>query len=196
MQACPKYRNPLNPNELPECLQEYYDCSSQIVEYFSKWKRKCMMINRICRGCHSTKRIPVGEIRNALRVGTLSGYCNICSKRQIPRKHLKGKHHPGWKGGRTKTSAGYIMVRQPEHPRAQNFYIQEHRLVMEKHLGRYLLPTETVHHKNGNKSDNRIENLELWGASHGNGSRYKDYSIKELDELILYLQKLRIAKEE
>lgn len=55
---------------------------------------------------------------------------------------------------------GYILVRAPEHPMASRAgYVMEHRLVMAEHLGRNLTPREVVHHINGQKSDNRIENL-------------------------------------
>ena len=85
-----------------------------------------------------------------------------------------GSSAPYWKGGRTKTQMGYMRVYSPNHPNAIKNYVLEHRLVMEKHLGRLLLKHETVHHKNGIKDDNRLENLELWTKSHGAGQRYSD----------------------
>lgn len=67
-----------------------------------------------------------------------------------------------WNGGKTKTKSGYVYVLRKDHPYAEHHgYVREHRLIMEQCVGRYLEPHEVVHHKNGIKDDNRIENLEL-----------------------------------
>ena len=84
----------------------------------------------------------------------------------------RGAESPGWRGGRNKTPGGYILLLVGDHPSAsKKGYILEHRLVMERKLGRYLLPNETVHHLNGIRDDNRPENLELWGNRHPKGQR-------------------------
>ena len=82
--------------------------------------------------------------------------------------HRFGKDSPRWNGGRILIN-GYIYIYSPEHPnRIFENYVSEHQLVMEKHLKRFLKKGEIVHHKNGNTSDNRIENLELTTRSNHN----------------------------
>ena len=67
------------------------------------------------------------------------------------------------------------MVLLRSHPRAgKNGYVFEHVLVLEGTLGRYLLPGETVHHRNGVRDDNRPENLELWIRPQPTGIRAAD----------------------
>lgn len=78
----------------------------------------------------------------------------------------KGEKAYCWKGGRCKTVAGYIIIKKEEHPLSNCMgYVVEHRLVMEKHLGRYLKQTEIVHHINEILDDNRLENLQLFKNS-------------------------------
>ena len=75
------------------------------------------------------------------------------------RKTLKANTHPAWKNGLTHRN-GYRHIHQPNHPFANNRgYVKEHRLIMEKHLHRFLERNEHVHHINGNILDNRIKNL-------------------------------------
>lgn len=71
-----------------------------------------------------------------------------------------------WRGGRIVDVDGYILVKSPDHPhKDRHGYVREHRLVVEQHLGRYLLPTEVVHHIDGNKQNNTPENLEVFGSN-------------------------------
>lgn len=87
-----------------------------------------------------------------------------------------GPLHYGWKGGRAKAK-GYVKIYTPDHPSVQGKkrkYVLEHRLVMEKMLGRLLTDTERVHHKDGNKTNNDPSNLELWELGHPPGQRIEE----------------------
>lgn len=87
----------------------------------------------------------------------------------------KGKRSFAWKGGKHIDGHGYVQVWKPEHPNARmGGYIHEHRLVMSEHLGRPLERFENVHHKNGKRDDNRLENLELWASVQPAGQRAED----------------------
>lgn len=73
----------------------------------------------------------------------------------------QGEKNPNWKGGRVRQN-GYILIKAPGHPRADvNGYVREHRLTVERALGRYLRADELVHHINSIRDDNRLENLQL-----------------------------------
>jgi hypothetical protein len=89
------------------------------------------------------------------------------------RRSATGSSHGSWKGGRVKLG-GYIGAwLSPADPlfvmADQQSYVMEHRLVMARHLGRPLLASETVHHINGDTTDNRVSNLQLRAGRHGKG---------------------------
>ena len=79
-------------------------------------------------------------------------------------KKVSRNTHPNWKGG-SYIHKGYVLVWLPKHPSNKRNYVYKHRLVLEKHLGRYLTKDEIVHHKNEIKTDNRLSNLVLTNRS-------------------------------
>lgn len=92
-----------------------------------------------------------------------SPLCQTCAAKLYK---LAGSKNCHWRGGKHKSLAGYIMIYVAHddffYPMTcGGVYVKEHRLVMARHLGRCLHSWEIVHHKNGIKDDNRIENLQL-----------------------------------
>ncbi len=76
-------------------------------------------------------------------------------------KFASGEDSPNYNGGKYIDDKGYVRVLKPDHPKNIRGYTYEHRLVIERYLGRYLEPWETVHHINEIKVDNRLDNLFL-----------------------------------
>ncbi len=99
------------------------------------------------------------------------GQCPDCGTK-ISRGHIhcrscarRGEKNPAWKNGHIYSGHGYILVWKPTHPNVSKLgYVLEHRLVIEEELGRLLKVEEVVHHINGIRDDNRIENLALFAT--------------------------------
>ena len=128
--------------------------------------------------------------------------CQICGK-TFPFRTAFAKHQPGLycsrtcsnkaekpgrreaRGGKGRyiNGEGYVMVQISRSPQK---FRAEHRIVMAEKIGRDLLSTETVHHINGDKQDNRAENLELWTTKHPKGRRVEDALAFAREVLELY----------
>jgi transposase len=88
--------------------------------------------------------------------------------------HKTGEEHGSWQGGLSVNDQGYILERiaitdPMAAMRNRSGYVLQHRLVMARHLGRPLSRNESVHHINGDRKDNRIENLQMRHGKHGAG---------------------------
>lgn len=124
-------------------------------------------------------------------------HCSIvdCNKKHTARG-LCQMHYRRWKlygdaekimnTGIQTDQYGYVKIRTEKGDGANGKYEYEHRLVMEHMLGRKLLSEESVHHINGNRSDNRIENLELWSKGQPAGQRVEDKVEYAIEILRLY----------
>lgn len=123
--------------------------------------------------------IPEGRLRglhaqrlSCQEIGTILGFCPEAIRDRLvelglPRLPAKPRPEKNyfWQGGYAVDEEGYILQHCPGHPNAVSGYVRQHRLVMEKMLGRYLTPEEVVDHKNRDTSDNDPSNLELYATN-------------------------------
>ncbi len=111
---------------------------------FKYCSRKCFGEGTRGENNYIHKRPDVRELRSKLQKG-------------FPRPYQEGEKHGNWKGGKTKQKIGYILVKTDANKRDY-----EHRVLMEKKLGRKLKNNEIIHHIDGDKSNNSIPNLKLF----------------------------------
>lgn len=115
----------------------------------------------------------LGEAARALGVGeeTLRRARKRAGLPKLKKGPRSPEHNRAWKGGRIIDVDGYVLVRVKDHPSADSRgYVREHRLIVERLLGRHLSPEEIVHHLDGDRANNDPANLELF-ASNGDHLR-------------------------
>lgn len=143
-----------------------------------------------------------GKMRRRYKIKTTCGYCGNSifadranaqkSKRSFCNIECKGKGQsgsgaPNWVGGKKNKQGkkgGYILIHAPEHPAAKKGFVPEHRLVVEKRLGRFLLPEELVHHVDCDKRNNLYGNLDICSIlQHVNAHNSLEKCVKALLKL-------------
>lgn len=126
------------------CRKHYFNWQN---EFLKKPKKK-----KTCTNC---------GIIFTRRASTIDNKNSFCTRKCQYQFH-RGKNAPIYKGGKRLNDHGYVLILCPKHPRRiAGQYVYEHTLVMEEKIKRYLKKEEVVHHINGIKNDNRIENLQL-----------------------------------
>lgn len=111
--------------------------------------------------------------------------CRKCTVWGRPLAGVTGAAHPTWKGGRLTDRDGYVRTYAPAHPWPRaNGYVLEHVRVMELHIGRRITRWETVHHKDHDRQNNDLVNLELIArGEHSRLHRAEDVHLRVRDGL-------------
>lgn len=142
---------------------------AEIVRLYTEENKSALQISRIM-GCSVMvifRRLAKNNIPTKSQAEVMKGRTLSKEHRAKVIKTLqygkKGADNPNWKGGRSwrgrNKAKGYIIRL------VDGRYVPEHRVVMERYLGRKLTKHEHIHHVNGNRIDNRIENLQLMTVS-------------------------------
>lgn len=156
------------------------------------YKDHCRHIYHRCANCSKCRWVRL----KALQQGKQQ-LCATCSSK-VRMLGRCGEAHPQWRGDRWQTPKGYIIIRlEPDnffYPMARKCgYVFEHRLVMAKALGRNLHSWEIIHHRNGIKSDNQRENLQLVTGIRHFQITMLERRIKLLERRVILLEAENVA---
>lgn len=169
-----------------EIAKEYGVCTATVLEALGKAGVKRRRRGNTRKEVTEADRQRIfdlyAELGSATAVASMLGRHQVVVSRVLKKAGLGGKGrmetHRSWKGGKVKTSGGYIGIMVPRDDQFACMsdsvgYVLEHRLVMARSLGRPLTKEETVHHIDGNKGNNELSNLQLRSGRHGKGVVFK-----------------------
>lgn len=181
-----------------ECLKPFTMMQSYLTAYRKKFERDPLYCSMSCSNVGRRKDTEARNKFTCVNCGKESfRHRNQCGRVYMQQRLCSKQCKNEWvskvyreKNGlpaiTKRVKRGYIVLRIPAQNGSPVRQILEHRYVMEQHLGRELEPKETVHHKNGDKQDNSLENLELFGGNHGRGQRVADLITSAIKTLQLY----------
>ncbi len=144
---------------------------------FSCWsvqmetRKRKLHFQGLCEYCGKEMRKPNTRVNHQYR------FCSVRCRAVVTHK---GKRSKNWKGGRKIDGNGYVLLFRPHRFGSDyNGYVTEHRLVMSLKTGRFLTPQEVVHHINGDRADNSIENLQLMSRGEHNSIHLKGRTVAD-----------------
>ena len=198
-----KIRDKTGYQTCPQCGKKFYRHPSEIargrITYCSK---PCMVAyikehgrpdkkvaRKVCKHCGKEFTIPNCWLKKFKNAGQ---YCSRDCYNEFQREQggaFGGSKRAAWGEGQGvfTDSHGYVHEYDPQRQK----YIRQHRLVMERMLGRPLEKWESVHHRNGKRAENGPENLELVIGNHFSGKRVRDVYARDLERLALENLKLK-----
>ena len=189
-----------------ECGNTFHMMQAYLTEYRKKYPHDPLYCSRPCSNLGRRK---TSEARNTFtcancgetlsrsrkpggRIYAQQKYCSRKCKGEYRKKLALQRYDDGDYKKHVKRN-GYVWISVPSLVTGKKYSIMEHRHNMSRKLGRVLLSDETVHHINGIRADNRLENLELFNSRHGPGQRVIDKVQFAIEVLTLYPEFARQA---